>query len=143
MQLLFSERKNTNATPKFILTVSPVPLTATAVNQHVLISTIYSKSVLRAAAGEIYMRHEYVDYFPSYELITNAFFPTSHFEDNKRNVKSESVDLVMNAFFDEHFDNHDTRLNSNLLPQNDAAEELKLEYDVICEDLLLDSFAKK
>ncbi|GIR24104.1 MAG: hypothetical protein CM15mP38_2870 [Synechococcus sp.] len=36
---------------KMILTVSPVPLTATASGNHVLSSTVYSKSVLRAIAG--------------------------------------------------------------------------------------------
>ena len=36
---------------RFLLTVSPVPLTATASGQHVLTATTYSKSVLRSAAG--------------------------------------------------------------------------------------------
>ena len=37
---------------KIVLTVSPVPLVATATAQHVYTATVYSKSVLRAAAGE-------------------------------------------------------------------------------------------
>ena len=40
-------------TPKLriLLTVSPVPLTATAGDDHVLLATTYSKSVLRAGRG--------------------------------------------------------------------------------------------
>ncbi|RYG29357.1 GSCFA family protein, partial [bacterium] len=50
---------------RVILTVSPVPLTATASGDHVLSATIYSKSVLRAVAGELAKTHEFIDYFPS------------------------------------------------------------------------------
>lgn len=53
-----------------ILTVSPVPLTATASGQHVLCATTYPKSVLRAVAGDLYQRYDFIDYFPSYEIIT-------------------------------------------------------------------------
>ena len=38
---------------KCIISVSPVPLIATATNQHALVANTYSKSVLRAAAGEL------------------------------------------------------------------------------------------
>ena len=40
-----------NENMRFILTVSPVPLVATAGSEHVLAATLYSKSVLRAVAG--------------------------------------------------------------------------------------------
>ncbi len=54
-----------NPAMRFLITVSPVPLTATATDQHVLAATIYSKSVLRAVAGKLYDRFADVDYFPS------------------------------------------------------------------------------
>ena len=41
-----------NPKARLVLTVSPVPLAATASGSHVLPATIYSKSVLRAAAQE-------------------------------------------------------------------------------------------
>jgi len=47
-----------------LLTVSPVPLTATATGEHALVATTYSKSVLRAAAGQLAQEHDQVDYFP-------------------------------------------------------------------------------
>ena len=44
---------------KCILTVSPVPLTATASGSHVLTSTVYSKSTLRCVAGQISTNQEH------------------------------------------------------------------------------------
>src|SRR5689334_16646909 len=40
-----------NAKVKLILTVSPVPLVATATHEHVLLASTFSKSVLRTACG--------------------------------------------------------------------------------------------
>ena len=57
--------------PKILLTVSPVPLTATASGRHVLLATTDSKAVLRAVASELQRRHENIDYFPSFEIINH------------------------------------------------------------------------
>ena len=84
---------------RFILTVSPVPLTATASGQHVLTATTQSKSVLRAVAGHFADRCDDVDYFPSYEIITSPVFRGAFFEPNLRSVKPKGVDFVMNSFF--------------------------------------------
>lgn len=54
---------------KIVLTVSPVPLTATHRQQDVMVANTYSKSVLRVAAETIVSRHDFVTYFPSYESI--------------------------------------------------------------------------
>lgn len=84
---------------KVLLTVSPVPLTATASGEHVLTATTYSKSVLRAVAGELAQSQPGVDYFPSYEIITAPAFGGRFFESNKRSVAPEGVNFVMNSFF--------------------------------------------
>lgn len=81
-----------------LLTVSPVPLTATATGEHALVATGYSKSVLRAVAGQLAAEHEHIDYFPSYELITGAPFRSAFFEPNLRTVTAEGVGFVMNHF---------------------------------------------
>lgn len=91
-----------NPKVKFLLTVSPVPLTATATDEHVLAATIYSKSVLRAVAGELYHRFEDVDYFPSYEIVASHPSKGALYEDNLRAVAESGVDVVMSAFFAEH-----------------------------------------
>lgn len=90
-------RLNRNA--KVLLTVSPVPLTATASGQHVLTATSQSKSVLRAAAGALAAENDYVDYFPSYEIITHPVFGGKFYAPNKRSVRPEGVAFVMQNFF--------------------------------------------
>lgn len=87
---------------RYILTVSPVPLTATWSGHHVLSATNYSKAVLRAVAGSLASKFEYIDYFPSYEIITNPAARSSSYDDNLRTIKREAVDYVMSVFFDQH-----------------------------------------
>lgn len=82
---------------RFILTVSPVPLTATASDNHVLVATMHSKSILRAVAGSISAKH--VDYFPSYEIINSPAFKGAFFEPNVRSVHQTGVNFVMTSFF--------------------------------------------
>ncbi|MEU3187611.1 GSCFA domain-containing protein [Streptomyces sp. NPDC006923] len=84
---------------RVLLTVSPVPLTATATGGHALTATTYSKSVLRAVAGQLAQEHDHVDYFPSYELITGFPFKGVFFEPNLRTVTPEGVAFVMRQFF--------------------------------------------
>lgn len=83
---------------RVVLTVSPVPLTATATGGHVLVASTYSKSVLRAVAGELAAELDHVDYFPAYELITGSPFRARYFEPNLRTVTSEGVAFVMRHF---------------------------------------------
>ena len=75
-----------NPNVRFLLTVSPVPLTATASGQHVLPATTYSKSVLRTVCGELVEDFEDIDYFPSYEIVTSPANPRKPFEANLRSV---------------------------------------------------------
>ncbi len=120
---------------RFLLTVSPVPLTATASSQHVLVATSYSKSVLRAAAGELASTLDDVDYFPSYELISSPVFKGYFFDPNLRTVAAAGVDFVMKTFFQAH-----------LPPMGQAAAPAAavpaVQFDPACEDALLEAFAK-
>src|SRR5262249_53273102 len=85
---------------RVILTVSPVPLTATMMDQHVIVSTMYSKSVLRAVAGQLAMTSPLVDYFPSYEIINSPVFKGVFFDPNQREVNHHGVSFVMDTFFE-------------------------------------------
>jgi hypothetical protein len=87
-----------HACVRFLLTVSPVPLTATASGQHVMVATMQSKSVLRAAASEMVARRDDVDYFPSYELIAGFQSEGRHFDENLRTVRRTGVEHVMRHF---------------------------------------------
>lgn len=82
-----------------LLTVSPVPLTATASGDHVLVATTRSKSVLRGVAGEMAEDCPEVDYFPSYEIITGPATRSAFFEPNLRSVVPQGVETVMGHFF--------------------------------------------
>ncbi|MEI4485930.1 GSCFA domain-containing protein [Frigidibacter sp. MR17.14] len=84
---------------RVLLTVSPVPLTATASGNHVLVATGWSKAVLRAVAGEIAAEDARVDYFPSYEIITGPPFGGRFYAENLRQVRPEGVAFVMDSFF--------------------------------------------
>jgi len=93
--------KQHNLSARILVTVSPVPLTATAADKHVLVATTYSKSVLRAVAGQLADEFADVDYFPSYELIASPFSRGAFYEENLRAVREEGVRSVMRVFFDE------------------------------------------
>ncbi|MFJ2651500.1 GSCFA domain-containing protein [Streptomyces sp. NPDC087420] len=84
---------------RVLLTVSPVPLTATATGGHALTASTYSKSVLRAVAGQLAQELDHVDYFPSYEIVTGFPFGGTSFGPDLRSVTPEGVALVMRHFF--------------------------------------------
>jgi GSCFA family len=91
--------QSVNADIRLLLTVSPVPLTATASGQHVLLATTRSKAVLRGVAGEFAEDMACVDYFPSYEVITGPQTKSAFYEANLRSVLPEGVAVVMGHFF--------------------------------------------
>jgi hypothetical protein len=90
---------NLNPKMRFLLTVSPVPLTATASGKHVLTATTFSKSLLRAVAGTMADQLETVDYFPSYEIITAPAFNGTFYESDKQSVSESGITFVMDSFF--------------------------------------------
>lgn len=96
----FWERlRSVNPGARMLLTVSPVPLAATATENHVMVATTYSKSVLRAVAGELAEDVADIHYFPSYEIISCHPARGMFYEPDLRNVNQFGVDLVMKHFF--------------------------------------------
>jgi len=87
-----------NPALRFILTVSPVPLVATASGRHVLEATVYSKSLLRVAAAHVEQVDPTVAYFPAYELVTGPQAPENFFEADRRSVSAAAIAIVMEAF---------------------------------------------
>lgn len=94
--------KALNPDLKFLCTVSPVPLTATASGEHVEVATTYSKAVLRSVCGMLVARHEDVDYFPSFELITSQNARGAYYQPNLRNVATQGVAAAMQLFLSAH-----------------------------------------
>jgi hypothetical protein len=119
-----------------ILTVSPVPLTATAHPQHVLLSTTYSKSVLRAVAGELSSKYQHIDYFPSYEIVTNPRLHSTSFTENLRSVRDEAVENVMQHFFREHPAKMPVSTGVKVPNKKNA----DMDDAIKCEEALLEAF---
>ena len=90
--------RSVNPGVRILLTVSPVPLIATFEDRHVLVSTVASKSILRTAADEVTRRLGFVDYFPSYEIISSATTDRDYFEPDRREVSELGVAHVMRTF---------------------------------------------
>ncbi len=96
MNAFLARLRNVNQDARIILTVSPVPLMATAERRHVLVSTVYSKSVLRVAC-EILARQKGVAYFPAYEIVAGGF-ACDYFAADRRSVTEAGVAHVMRVF---------------------------------------------
>ena len=130
--------REVNPDIRIILTVSPVPLTATATGQHVLAATTYSKSVLRAVAGELVGADDSIDYFPSFEIVTGLPFGAGNYAENLRNVTEEGVDRVMRVFFAAH----DAEIGET--PEMPRAQGQRGgPQEDICEEVLLEAFAPR
>jgi hypothetical protein len=120
---------------RMLLTVSPVPLTATASGNHVLTATTYSKAVLRAAAGELCAGSDDIDYFPSYEIITNPAARGLFYAANLRSVRPEGVAVAMRTF---------TRAQRQraLCQSTTDPNAGRARADVQCEEALLEAFGE-
>lgn len=128
--------RSVNPNLKILLTVSPVPLTATKSKEHVLVATMYSKSVLRAVAGELCSEYDFVDYFPSYEIINSPVYRGTFFEPNQRGVNLHGVQHVMQTFFNcivSKFGAYENGVHIEK-PATKSAD------DILCEEELLAKF---
>jgi hypothetical protein len=143
MLQFIDELRQVNENAKVILTVSPVPLAATAEDRHVLLSTTYSKSVLRVASENIQRARENVTYFPSYEIITGNFSRGTYFADDLRSITEAGVEHVMRVFF-KNFTERE--LPGTIVPQagpgqgNAHDEEMTQLVKVVCEEESLANF---
>jgi len=124
---------------KIILTVSPVPLVATATTHHVLAATIYSKSVLRVATQQTVDAHQDISYFPAYELVTGPHHHDSPFESDLRSVREPIIADVMNSFRYAFFQD---RVESQPAPatgsEPDFTNMISEAISAECEEMLAD-----
>ena len=129
-----------NSSVRILLTVSPVPLNATYMPRNVWTSTTYSKAVLRAVAGDVATELSYVDYFPSYEIVTSPQAHGKYFEDDLREVTSVGVKHVMRVF-DRHYVLRDGMSDPREPTQLWAASKIRggqKVSDVFCDEEFLD-----
>lgn len=109
MESVISLIREVNSDAQVVISVSPVPLERTFTGQDVFVANMQSKSILRAVAGAISARHDFVHYFPGYEIVTGigagAYDPA-----DLVHVRPEIVETIINAFVSSHFE--DTGRNS-------------------------------
>ena len=131
---------------KFIVTVSPVPLTATASGHHVEVATAYSKAVLRAVCGQLVSEFDNIDYFPSYEIITSQKNAARYYNDSLREVTAEGVAAAMGTFLAAHAGQDQPSVAVADGPAPDALATPPTpddtDFGLVCEDALLDAFAR-
>ena len=129
--------RSINPEMRILLTVSPVPLTATATSSHVVLASAASKAILRAACDGMLRRFDDVDYFPSYEIITSPVLGGPFFATNCRTPSRDGVAKVMQVFADSYTGGQTAKVNptSTGSPEDEALE-------VACEEMLLEAFAK-
>ncbi|NHF74018.1 GSCFA domain-containing protein [Paracoccus xiamenensis] len=131
MTEFWSALRAVNLSARMLLTVSPVPLAATATDNHVMVATSYSKSVLRAVAGDLVAELDGVSYFPSYEIISSHPARGMYFEPDLRNVSQYGVDYVMSHFFSGPM--------ATEFAQGEAEPEPAEELELICDESKLDA----
>lgn len=134
--------REVNPSARVIVTVSPVPLIATAENRHVLVSTTYSKSALRVACEEAANKYDFVEYFPSYEIITGAFNRGSYFADDLRSVTEDGVSHVMRLFLAHATDDLGaTPETENMADRHEEDFVRKMSHvvDTTCEEELIEA----
>lgn len=102
MEAFFARVREINPRLEVLLTVSPVSMMATATPQQVSVATVYTKSVLRAVAGELYDAHDWIDYFPSYDMVTGPAARGMFYKEGMREVSQPGVTYVMSHFLSEH-----------------------------------------
>jgi len=133
-----------NPRARVILTVSPVPLVATAEKRHVIVSTVCSKSTLRVACDILTRGARNVAYFPSYEIVAGGFSGADYFAADRRSVRPEGVAHVMRVF-DRHFIKRNVaeealrRTVRALAPRRAAeADPIAAAMKVMCDEEALD-----
>ena len=133
--------RRVNPKVRIILTVSPVPLNATYVDRHVLVSTTWSKAVLRIAAEKAVMHFNDSAYFPSYEIITSPHVRGAYYASDGREVMEDGVLHVMRLFL-----KHYTDVREAVSPPTPVQEmedkhmqDMQEAIDILCDEAAIDN----
>ncbi|MBL7240767.1 GSCFA domain-containing protein [Komagataeibacter rhaeticus] len=139
MSEFLTKLKKVNENVKCVLTVSPVPLIATYENQHVLTANTYSKSVLRVVGEMMTQRFDWVDYFPSYEIITGGYSAGMYYEQDFREINPIGVSHAMRCFFRHYIENPDENTGNDFVFE---PGENGNKSAVICDEAVMEAARK-
>jgi len=130
--------RSINPKVRIILTVSPVPLNATYEDRHVLLSTTWSKAVLRIAAEKATRELSDCVYFPSYEIITSPHVRGEYYEDDCREVRQKGVDHVMRLFLRHFADQKAEDVQVRTAPRVTGAanhmDDMEDKVELLCDE---------
>ena len=108
---------------RIVVTVSPVPMSATFSGRDVCVANTFSKSVLRVAADTFADRHSNVDHFPTYDMVSLSPRDMAYREDClhvSRKIVGKMVSLFLTLY-----------LQRNIVPVDfDDVDYLKANPDV-------------
>lgn len=128
-----NEVREINPRMRMILTVSPVPLAATAETRHVLAASTYSKAVLRVAAEQLTSLPD-VYYFPAYEIVSAG--GNDYLAPDRRSVLECGVARVMTLFFQHFFG--EAAASHEPAMADDFIQRRQLLIDTLCDEQRLD-----
>lgn len=137
MRAALARLRAINPGMRLLLSVSPVPLTATASGRHVLVASSEAKAVLRAVVAALMADDPGVDYFPAYEIVTNPAARSHFLAANLRTPTQAGVRTVLNQFLsaqassDAAADGPDAPADILAMNEDEAA-------DAICEEMFTD-----
>jgi hypothetical protein len=86
---------------KIVFTVSPVPMGATLTPRDVIVANTYSKSMLRICSQALSNKYDFVDYFPSYEMVMNSPRDIT-WHDDLIHVRDEAVRFITSYFIEKY-----------------------------------------
>ncbi len=101
-----------NPEVKVLITTSPVPLAVTFSGRDIRTANAYSKSVLRACCDAVAMQRPLVDYFPSYESVTQSF-PTGVWKADRQHVSQAFIGKIVAHMLDHYLDGVDAAARSH------------------------------
>lgn len=131
--------REVNPSLRIILTVSPVPLTATAEpNTHAMVANTYTKSLLRTVAGSVSRAHGHVDYFPGYEMVVSPPMRGVFYAPNMRSVDMFGVRYVMDMFVKNYAIQEMPHALPDTTPDGDAEDA-----DLVCADMILEYYNER
>jgi hypothetical protein len=86
--------------------------------------------VLRVAVETVWRKYDWVDYFPSYEIITGGFNGGVYYEDDCREVNHRGVAHAMRCFLNNYIEGvENTRETVSPAQRSDQGE-----WQVICDE---------
>lgn len=96
---MINNLRKLNSSVKVLLTVSPVPLQRTFSGVDVIVANSHSKSLLRSVIADVESRYASVDYFPSYEIVSNSSrrFAWQH---DQRHVNPKLIKKITQKFIE-------------------------------------------